>query len=197
MRLGWDEKNRNAAELARGAENLGVALITVHGRTRCQFFKGKADWAAIRAVREAISIPLIANGDVADERDARDILDQSGADGVMVGRGAFGRPWAPGAIAQSLESGNPASSPSTAEQKAIVVGHYEAMLSHYPGDHGIRIARKHLGWYVDELRKAEYLTAEEAARWRKSLLNESSGSVVIAKLDELYDAAEHAEEARA
>lgn len=196
MRLGWDDGNRNAADLACGAENLGIAMVTVHGRTRCQFFKGKADWAAIRRVREAIKIPLVANGDLYDEDDARCMLDMSGADAVMMGRGAFGRPWAPGVISRSLLGEKNSTAPTIGEQKTIVRQHYEAMLLHYSGDHGVRIARKHLGWYVEELNRTSLLSAEQAGYWRKTLLSENSGTVVLSKINGLYDVASKSWEAK-
>nr|CAD6605415.1 tRNA dihydrouridine synthase DusB [Pseudorhizobium flavum] len=154
MRLGWDENSINAPQIARQAEEAGVRLVTIHGRTRMQFYEGRADWNAIRAVREAISIPLIANGDVQSPADARGILAASGADAVMMGRGAQGRPWHVGAIA-----GHP--SPSCREQREIVAEHYEEMLAFYGREAGLRHARKHLGWYIDRL--ATSLPVEDKA----------------------------------
>lgn len=147
MRLGWDGDSINAPELAARAEAAGVRMVTVHGRTRCQFYEGKADWGAIRAVRDAISIPLVANGDVLDRNDALAILDASGADAVMVGRGSYGQPWLPGAIVDD----------SRAEVGPIAdyaVAHYEAMLAHYGELTGTRHARKHIGWYLDRFAPA-------------------------------------------
>lgn len=154
MRLGWDENSINAPQIARQAEEAGVRLVTIHGRTRMQFYEGRADWNAIRAVREAISIPLIANGDVQSPADAREILAASGADAVMMGRGAQGRPWHVGAIA-----GQP--SPSRRGQREVVAEHYEAMLAFYGREAGLRHARKHLGWYIDRL--APSLPVEDKA----------------------------------
>lgn len=154
MRLGWDENSINAPQIARQAEEAGVRLVTIHGRTRMQFYEGRADWNAIRAVREAISVPLIANGDVQSAADAREILAASGADAVMMGRGAQGRPWHVGAIA-----GQP--SPSRREQREVVAEHYEAMLAFYGREAGLRHARKHLGWYIDRL--APSLPVEDKA----------------------------------
>lgn len=150
MRLGWDEKSINAPELARRAESAGVRMITVHGRTRCQFYKGTADWDAIRAVREQISIPLIANGDLTDGEQMQEMLDQSGADGVMVGRGSYGRPWMAGHMAQLAGAGAMPTPPQGGALLQLIVGHYEAMLAHYGERVGLRAARKHLGWYLEK-----------------------------------------------
>ncbi len=152
MRLGWDHDSLNAPLIARRAEEAGVKLVTVHGRTRMQFYEGKADWDAIRAVREVLTIPLIANGDVETKDDAAEILRRSGADAVMVGRGAQGRPWHIGWLAG-------AEAPASREIADIVAEHYEAMLELYGREPGLRHARKHLGWYLD--RFAPDLTQEE------------------------------------
>ncbi|MDM7980243.1 MAG: tRNA dihydrouridine synthase DusB [Rhizobium sp.] len=142
MRLGWDETSINAPDIAARAEAAGVQLITVHGRTRMQFYEGKANWDAIAAVRDSIRIPLIANGDVETVEDANEILRRSGADAVMIGRGCQGRPWHAGVLA-----GHAAPAPS--EISDVVVDHYRAMLDHYGAEVGVRHARKHLGWYLD------------------------------------------------
>lgn len=142
MRLGWDENSLNAPDIAARAEAAGVQLITIHGRTRMQFYEGRADWDAIAAVRDAIRIPLIANGDVDSREDAAEILRRSGADAVMVGRACQGRPWHAGWIAGASE-------PSAAEIPGLVVEHYSAMLDHYGTEVGVRHARKHLGWYLE------------------------------------------------
>nr|MEC9422564.1 tRNA dihydrouridine synthase DusB [Pseudomonadota bacterium] len=177
MRLGWDDKNLNAPELARRAEAAGVQLITVHGRTRCQFYKGKADWRAIAAVKDAISVPLIANGDCKSAEDALRMLELSGADGVMIGRGAYGRPWLPGHIGHFLASGEQLNAPTGTELAELVAEHYEAILSHYGERQGVRIARKHLGWYLDETTSAG--AADIPGSVRKTLMTSNQPSEVI------------------
>ena len=148
-RLGWDDTNLNAPDLARRAEGAGVRMITIHGRTRCQFYKGYADWAAIRRVKDAVGIPVIANGDITGTAAARDALRESGADGVMIGRGAQGRPWLLAQVAHELH-GTPAPEiPEGGDLTRLVQDHYDAMLSFYGTDLGTRVARKHLGWYMD------------------------------------------------
>lgn len=142
MRLGWDENSINAPDIAARAEAAGVQLITVHGRTRMQFYEGRADWDAIAAVRDAISIPLIANGDVETVEDANDIQRRSGADAVMVGRSCQGRPWHAGVLAGHA-------GPQASDIPGLVVEHYRMMLEHYGPEVGVRHARKHLGWYLD------------------------------------------------
>jgi tRNA-dihydrouridine synthase B len=148
MRLGWDGRSLNAADLARRAEAEGAAMITVHGRTRCQFFTGAADWTAVRSVVEATSLPVLVNGDILSPADARAALDASGAAGVMIGRGAYGAPWMPGRVARFLASGQDRGDPPLPQQADIAISHFEAMLAHYGRDLGIRNARKHIGWYL-------------------------------------------------
>jgi tRNA-dihydrouridine synthase B len=147
MRTGWDERNRNAPRLARIAESCGIKMITVHGRTRCQLYAGSADWRFFREVKAAVSIPVIANGDITSLDDVDQALAESRADGVMVGRGCYGRPWLIGQIIEWLRNRRRVPDPPLAVQFAIVRGHYDAMLRHYGSGIGLRIARKHLGWY--------------------------------------------------
>ena len=177
MRLGWDEDSLNAPDIARRAEDAGVSLITVHGRTRCQFYKGRADWAAIRATVEAVDVPVIANGDITCAGTAREALDASGAAGVMVGRGAQGRPWLLAQIRAALAGDPVPRAPQGGALLDLICEHYEAMLDFYGLPLGLKCARKHLGWYMDGLQAPSAL--------RREVLTATTPKATLAALDRL------------
>lgn len=186
MRLGWDESCLNAPELARRAEASGVAMVTVHGRTRNQFYKGKANWQAIREVREVIAIPLVANGDCNRAEDAKAMMSASGADAVMVGRGAYGRPWLPGQLAQALEPGSGAAPLGLRRELDILLEQQENTLELYGDALGNKTFRKHLGWTLDRLAERDLITAEQLVHHRAKLLPESNNKFVASALAAIY-----------
>ncbi len=178
MRMGWDHASLNAPELARIAEDLGIKMITVHGRTRCQMYKGSADWDFVRKVKQAVTLPVIVNGDICSIGDARDALAQSGAEGVMIGRGAYGRPWLLAQVMSDLTGGGHKPEPSMDEQLAIILEQYDAMQSLYGVQTGVNLARKHIGWYTKGL--------PGSAEFRNRVNTQDDPTVVVRMLREFY-----------
>jgi tRNA-dihydrouridine synthase B len=187
MRLGWDDRSLNAPELARRAEAAGVQMISVHGRTRCQFYKGEADWGAVRAVRDAVRIPLVVNGDITSFEKAVAALEMSGADAVMIGRGAQGQPWLPGQIGRRIETGLVESVPSLAEQLGYIRTLYDDVCRHYGLRVGLRHARKHLGWALETAARYSCAPATTLKSWRQKILTSNEPSGVHRSLQDAFD----------
>lgn len=178
MRTGWNDQSRNAPQLAKIAEDCGIQMITVHGRTRCQLYNGKSDWAFIRKVKDAVKIPVIGNGDVVSLQDAENLLEQSSANGVMIGRGAYGRPWFLQQVGTYLKEKTILADPSLSEQYKIIKEHVEAMFAHYGEETGVKIAKKHVGWYSKGL--------DSSADFRVVINQTDTASSMSSLIDEYY-----------
>ncbi len=187
MRLGWDDRSLNAPELARRAEAAGVQMISVHGRTRCQFYKGEADWGAVRAVRDAIAVPLVVNGDITSFEKAVTALEMSGADAIMMGRGAQGRPWLPGQIGRRLESDIAEAAPDLAQQLGYIHALYDEVCSLYGLRIGLRHARKHLGWALDVASQTSCAPVATLKAWRQKILTSDDPDRVHQSLEDAFD----------